>query len=138
MQHLVIDKVFEHANMTEPAKHYRLKFIGYKVYILKMSRARPKTYVSKNSLIGIITEKLLGRYEAKFANEYEQSLIELQNIGVDKFVKKKYCFVVNDLTKDSININRKNNTIKFSFWKPLLHFTEQDIKRIEEHLSKLK
>lgn len=105
---ITIDRLFKKPSLLASAKHYRLELHNDTLYVLEMSKARPNTNLRKNSLNGLIANKVLDQYEIKFENQYESSLQELQTVGIDSFIKNKNCFVIQNLNNQNFQIEEKD------------------------------
>lgn len=110
MTNITIDKLFKKPSLLASAKHYRLELHTDSLYVLEMSKARPNTNLKRNSLNGLIANKVLDQYEIKFEKQYESSLQELQTVGIDNFINKKNCFVIRNLSKQNFQIDGKDKT----------------------------
>jgi hypothetical protein len=107
---MIIDKVFKKPSLLASAKHYRLQLENGKLYVLQMSKARPQSYLSKNSLNGMVANKMLDNYEKKFSEEYARAVVELEQIGLTAYCNKKNCFSINDFV-NGLQWNDKNGSI---------------------------
>jgi hypothetical protein len=110
MTNITIDKLFKKPSLLASAKHYRLELHNDSLYVLEMSKARPNTNLKRNSLNGLIANKVLDQYEIKFEKQYESSLQELQTAGIDNFINKKNYFVIRNLSKQNFQIDGKEKT----------------------------
>ena len=110
MINITIDKLFKKPSLLASAKHYRLELQNDTLYVLEMSKARPNTNLKRNSLNGLIANKVLDQYEIKFEKQYESSLQELQTVGIDNFINKKNCFVIRNLSKQNFQVEEKDKT----------------------------
>jgi hypothetical protein len=111
MHHIIIDKLFKKPSLLASAKHYRVEYVHNTLYVLQMSKARPKIYLSKYSLNGALAHKMLDAFEAKFEQQYEASLWELDDIGLANFCHKKNCFAITNPTSENILLESHDNNI---------------------------